>query len=284
MLECRLAGGDDRVDLLCCVSDVGDARDGLARSLHAGALGLCAPAARGQLLDWARPPDASLAASPQLWLEWDRLDREGNTPLIWWGAEPAFFDRSAPPHPTLALACLGRQIGPGAAAFAAPLAEIVGALPEGGRLLGVGTLRPRDREAVRAFCEVPARGLGGWLEAIAWPGDVAVACGHARAALAPAEPAFVQLELLPEPGPYLGIEARQTVAGFPSRPWRRSWMRSLVKAGLCDPGKAKAVLSWPGSSPWRGGTLHRSFHCKVALRGDAPPEAKAYLGLAFTTP
>ncbi len=282
MLECRLAASDAAVDLLTCCSDVGPARAAMALAVDRGNLDLLAPGPARQVKAWSRSA-APVAASPQLWFEWETLARAANNPLIWFGADAAFFEGpSAPPVDdpcALALACLGQQVAD-IAPFEPAVRRVQAALPEGGRLLGIGSLRPRGRNALRMFCALPDGGFSPWLQAIGWPGDLELAERHRAAARAPLEPVFVQLEAEPELNPYLGIEARQTVQGFPSRRDRASWLRFLCRDGLADRAKADALLAWPGRSRLSDGrTLHRSFHIKVALRPDGP-QAKGYLGFA----
>lgn len=279
MLECRLAPDDHVVDLLTCCSDVGEARARMAASLDAGALGFCVEDTRRQVEAWVRPPPAG-PDSPQLWFEWDRLDREDNDPLVWWGADPGFFtsDGSASDG-ALAEACLALQLGD-IGAYRPSIRAAVEALPDGGRLLGIGSLGPRGRAAIRLFVQLPWHRLRPWLSTIGWPGDLDAVHADAARARSPQQPLFVQVECGPAVGPYLGLEVQQTVAGFPSRPDRRDWLRWMEGQGLATPDKCGAVLRWPGQEPMAdGGILHRSFHLKLARQPEGLV-AKAYLGFA----
>jgi len=295
VLESRLTSdAPQRVDLLACIIDHHDARSDLARGLasHGTHPGL----AHAALLPrWARA-EGDLARVPVIWLEWDAPFSRAE-PLQLIGIDPRFWnpaaERMARPSPRTQtdLAAAGYAASFGVAHDPALLARIEGAiavLPKSGSAIFSASLRPRGKAVDRLFVELPREAVLPWLAAIGWPGERAAAKRWLCDAIAPWEPAYIQVELSAGgPTAHLGIEPRQTSGARSERRERRAFLERLVRDGRVRADKVEALLAWQGVGQIEAGPANgplaevRTFHLKQVSQDGEPPEVKAYLGVHY---
>ncbi len=277
MVEVPLGGSVGRPSLLGCITSDAGARGQLLLDLGRPDFGLAG--SRALLEPWALQASGHPAVGV-VWAEWDRPD---SRPLLWVDL-PHHANRSDPPLEAL------RLVEQTAAALGNVPTRVViqtvemclRALPNGGRLLGTGSLASRGSEDRRMFVGLPADGLVSWLQGICWPGDLDFVRRWLPLIGGPWEPVFVQIEVSECVGAYLGLECRQTTAGFPERPARSELLAALVRDGAVQPAHADAVLAFPGRQMIKQDSseleLIRSFHLKVTAAPGGAAAAKVYLG------
>ncbi len=289
VLEARLTGDDPSVDLLASVADVPGGRAGLATALASPAgIGRLA-GARPLATAWATSRPA-LAGINVLWFEWD-APFTAAAPFQLLFIDPRFWGPSDAPAPTLdeqvalavagRVACVGEPPSPGSQRC---LRRAIAALPAGGRALAAATLRPRGRARERLFVGLPRPLVLPWLAAIGWPGDLARAEAWLVSAVAPWEPAYLQIEHAETMTDYLGIEPRQTGTTLAEHRERRRFLDRLCAEGLTTAAKVEAMTGWSGTIEAPDRREVRSVHLKCVLSGDRPPLVKAYLGLHLESP
>ncbi|HEX8675423.1 MAG TPA: hypothetical protein VF710_26240 [Longimicrobium sp.] len=274
-LECRLARGAPRVDLALRVAPAAltEVAEGEHDPLWAGIGRLARRMARGQ--------GAAGRAGTGLWLEHDIHEVPGRR------VPGVFLQLGAGGDPAGAvLEAAGELLGtPPAGPLACRLGRVLAAAPPWAGLGQVGVMLPRGESSVR-LCFIfhdPAR-LPGLLARFGWPGSAAeVAASPGLAGFA--GPMMLHLDV--GPGgvlPVLGLDFR-----LEPRPQLRGGLRdrallnALAGAGLADPGKAAALLRWPGAHRARPGELQSRWvsHLKLSFRPHSPPEAKSYLAFSL---
>jgi|GEM_PF-3539237 len=293
VLESRLTSdAPQRVDLLACIIDGGNARDELRRGLasHGTHPGL----SRAALLPRWATSQGRLAQVPVIWLEWDAPFTRAE-PLQLIGIDPRFWHPDAPrmarpsPRTQVELAAAGYAASFGVAHDPAVLATIEAAievLPRTSSAIFSASLAPRGKPVDRLFVELAREQVLPWLTAIGWPGDLAAAGRWLCDAIAPWEPAYLQVELTASgPTGHLGIEPRQTSGARSERRERRAFLERLVASGRARAEKVAALLAWEGTvrvhSPDGPLAEVRTFHLKQVTQDGEPPEVKAYLGVHY---
>jgi len=249
--------GPHRVDILA-----GRAAEG------APPAGLWTPTRLGR--EWR--PGGAFEGSPLIWLEWDRPFVPPREPLSWVGVSTAPLGSAPLPagrDAELARAVLGRHHP---AAIPA-LERCLSALDGVGALLHVGSLAARGRDAARLSFGIRASAVAPWLARAGWPGDA----GAVGRALFRVQPPFaevgVQVELVPELGPYLGFECQEFVDGPLARAHAEGHVRAVAGLARMDRDPTPALRDWPGRDP---GEVRHAYLKLVA--GD-PWTTKLYLGL-----
>lgn len=284
-LECRLAGGDDRVDLSLRVPPS-------AFPLLAGALTTGEPL-RERIRSLARRALEARGRVAGLWLEHDLDDRadSGGTAI------PGVFVELARPRPgapacaatvATALECL--LGGPPPRGLLAHLRACFRLVPREARVAQLGVMLSRGEGSVRLCTVFSAQAdVPPFLARLGWPGP-RQGVERLMRRLRPADPGpaargsmMVQLEVSADGIlPRLGID-------YPVRsdvPDGHRVLDRLVEAGLADPGRARGVRAWPGARTallppghMVQALVRRVGHLKVAYRPGAPLIAKAYLTL-----
>jgi hypothetical protein len=290
VLEARLTGDDQRVDMLASIVNAPGAREQVAAALAdpEGLAGL--EGARPLLTRWA-DPGRGLLAIHVLWFEWD-APFEAAVPLQLLSIDPRFWGPSDAPAPTpdeqVLLATAGHTACFGAEAPAATMAclrRAITALPRGGRAIAAATMRPRGVPRDRLFVGIPRAGVLPWLDAIGWAGDRAQVETWLPQVVAPWEPAFLQIEFADEVSGYLGIEPRQTAGLAAEYRERRRFLERLRAEGLTSAANIEAVMGWASDViDTKGRRELRSLHMKCVLLPGQAPLVKGYLGLHFETP
>ncbi len=302
-LECRLGDHNPQVDFLTCATVSDGGRQVLA--------GLNAAVALPDILfsdplwdrirnfweHWADPASPLYEEIPLTWLEFDRVDEPPSSiPL---------------PCPTF---CLDREISQRRnQRHASPsldpqkyqrVAEITlehllgqplplqtkknlfacfDLLPEGGRIIHIGSMQTRQPPILKVYGLVPKDHLLTYLAGIGWPGSLAE-IEKIMTTFGPTTPiARPDLTIGDTILPRIGLEF-----SHPTSPQNNQEQQLVldhcVASGLCTPEKREALLTWPGSSretfsqtswPIR---LRRWIDLKIVYQSDQPLEAKAYLG------
>ncbi|MCY1061752.1 hypothetical protein [Nannocystis sp. SCPEA4] len=285
VLEARLTGDSQHVDLLASIADLPGARARVAEAID-GELPAALVGARPLLDRWSHRRDPALAGVHVIWLEWDAPFTRAY-PLQLLSIDPRFWGDEAAPDPTLdeqvELAAAGRRAifgEPPAGPRLAALRRAIAALPPDACALAAADFRGRGQEVDRLFVGVPRDLVLPWLADIGWPGDRKLVATWLRRAIAPWEQAFLQIELDPAVRPYLGIEPQQTGGTRSELRERRRFLEGLVSDGLTSLDKIRAVLDWPGERTRPGTDLVtvRSVHLKCVLQPEEAPLVKAYLG------
>lgn len=254
ILELRLIAGDPRADLEVCAASLDGSRAAIAEALAdpasaeraRGSLGSLEPLLRA----WAAG-DGRLAEMPQVFLEYDDPASGRRAPFAFLATDHDPRARPAPPalgtDDAIAIARDGLERTPGGL-DPEPFAtweRCVRALPPGGKPLTMAPLAGRGVRAVRLDALLPRTELGGWLDAIGWPGDrrrLAELLGW----LGPHWQRYrLQLDLGQTVGPNLGVLYRPPTAPRDPESWR-PLIDLLCALGVCAPDKADAALGWPG--------------------------------------
>ncbi|WP_394823104.1 hypothetical protein [Pendulispora albinea] len=285
IFECRLAPADERVDMLLCASRRHGGDGALGRALEGGAhrFGPITPF----LQAWVEP-DGPLADVPLIWIEHDLLAEGPSAPFVQFCVDPSYpVAHETPLEPSRLRALAARGAGlllgePANDGAMDRLAACAARLPEGGRIVHVGVIPHRGSRDLRVLAGVPTFAVQGWLAAIGWPGDQAIAADFLSLLGAHVPLASVQLDLGDAVRPTLALE-------FPllTRPDRdprwSAFIESLVARGLASPEKGRAALGWIGDAtydlpgaPWLT-NVQRQLDIKLVLSADGTCEAKAYL-------
>lgn len=292
VLETRLVGDRDRVDLLPAVVRTGREQDEVGAHLTSPdldpALRTCLPI----LQRWASG-EASLWPAHVLWFEWDAPFTQ-TEPLILPSIEPTFWGpENTPPPDTTAqvrLAQIAYEAAHGVpmpSPFVAGLTGCIHALPAEATAMAVTRTHARGVDAYRLFAAVPQQQVRGWLERIEWPGDMDAMTSWLDITVPWWEPAFLQVQMDAEghTTSYLGIEPRQSPTNTLESRFRHGLLQHLVAQGLTDADTVQRVLDWPaeGLVARDGVTLREltTLHLKVVLRADRPVEVKAYFGFHY---
>lgn len=293
--ECRLAGGDPRVDVAVCLFPmrVTRAADVLGRLGQRRRADPAWQRCLDFLAEWSSPASP---LAPQIPFVCVAFDVPGDpaalpAPGLSLCVDPDFFAHelglpAAAPAPgselaRLADACHDRLRGEPLPAPCRRLLERCLSGDDGVTARHVSFMVSRSPATCKLDVRVPVEGVASLLERIGWPGSVAsVVAGIRR--LVPRE-GHVQLNLVlhPAPGTHLEVEllTGRRPAGTADR---HALLRRLVDAGHCDPGKAEALGdAWasPVSRDRAGLIVARSWYVKVRFGDDRVAEAKAYLGL-----
>jgi hypothetical protein len=284
-IECRLAEGDEQVDLLACITAGSGGREAWRPPVNGPLSGLGPLVAR-----WKRAGSLLHRELPFIWLE---LDLPPGGPI--------------PAPPSLYVGLEPRPVGPAGGALAAtgwtaerlgrivdevveatggdvPRAaratagRCVAALPPGAQLNCLGILRRRRTSALRLSLELPPATLARYLRAIRWPGPVSAVrevqplldCGVDRLALS--------LDAGARVSPYLGLELFYHRP--PAHDVRFARMLTLLEErGWCASDKREALVGWRGDVdvPGVGAVARTVYHVKLTVRPDVPTFAKTYL-------
>jgi hypothetical protein len=298
-LECRLADGTPRVDLILGVDREG--AEVLAGEWHPatlpGALGRSAAWSPLASLcrEWSRAGSALSDGVERLWIELDleaaqnaRAD-DGLTPGVFVNFSPEGAPgRSVERRLAAAEEAVGILAGAEAERLTAPLARCFGCLPEGAAISYVGVFAGRRTGASR-LC---VQGLG--------PNAVAeylAAIGHTPTAVASihrtvrsllrasgAVPTLLHVDVGGD-GIVAGLEySLSRLPQLRGQVLETGFLDELVRRGLCAPHKRTGLSQWPGTSIevlrhalWPSGVWRRVNHVKLVFTGHGPVEAKAYL-------
>lgn len=298
-LECRLAPGDDAVDLVLRVEARGRgvlagldpfARLAPEQASHPvwsriAALARC----------WADPGDPLSWLVGHLWLEFD-LGAAGESPL----PAPSLFIAPVPEATAEfgagAWGALYRRAAglvmesPLDATTDAALQRVLAARPLGTTVPYLGFMTARPGGAIRVYVREPRPADAcAFLRRAGWAGPQA----DATEALVPGIPrtlwpaiGMMHVDvadgaLLPRCGVEMTFARRPQLRG---RIDEEAFVAALVDAGLCAPDKAAAMLAWPGAEQhvlphelWRSWLVRRVNCVKLVHRAGAAPQAKAYL-------
>ena len=301
-IECRLAAGSTQVDFSTCVLASKGGREILAGPRPAADL----PSVMLQngvwrrvrefLADWASPDSPLYKQIPFIWLEFDGVNESQAAPLpcLNFCLDPGYLDRRNGPgnfyHPNtqrfqpfaeIALAqALGHSIEP---RTRQNLVNCFDQLPEGGRIIYMAVMIPRQPAALKINVVLPQDRLLGYLTRVGWTGEVAGLKKVLTTFCDPFNEIRFDLTVGSTIWPRIGLEFFAHTAADVHR---QLFLEQLVAAGLCAPEKQAALLSWPGSSseiysrqshPTR---LSRSWYVKLVYQGGDQLEAKGYLGFA----
>lgn len=293
--ECRLRGGDPRVDVAVCLfamRRVG-AADALGR-LGQRRLGDAAWQRCLEFLAGWSSPASPLA--PQIPFVCVAFDLPGDpaalpAPGLSLCVDPDFFAHElglpapasgpVPEVVRLAEACHDQLRGEPLPAPCRRLLERCLSGDDGVTARHVSLMVSRSPATFKLDVRIPVDGVASLLGRIGWPGAIPrVVAGIRR--LMPGQ-GHVQLNLVLHPalGSSLEVELL-TGRGQASTADRLALLRSLVDAGHCDPDKAAALRdAWarPVSRDGTGLIVARSWYVKARFDGDGIAEAKAYLGL-----
>lgn len=301
-LECRLRGGEPRVDFLFPVlAETGahhaltahlasrpPRREALADRLWRNTGALCA--------EWTRPGSLLQEELPFIWLEFDVTPAtEAPAPFTYACVQPGFLkeqllnDHSPeradlPRRLTLETLRLLRvePLGPDAARCVQTCFE---QLPDSASMMHVASLASRRMDALRLVMFMPCHELTGYLTRIGWPGSLAEVEALVER-LAPIS-GFVDLDL--DVGATVLSRIGMTLPQFWS-PGTRRWrgLRELLAApGVCAPEKLEALQRWLGHERvllpgHRWPSLQvRNAAVKLVLSPGEPLEAKLYPNLEY---
>jgi hypothetical protein len=297
--ECRLSGGDPRVDVAVCLFAMRAAEVG-------GVLGRLGARHRANaawrrclefLADWSSPASAFVPAIPFVCVAFDLPGDPAAVPApsLSLCVDRDFFARQlrlpAPPSApvsdmlALATACYSRLRGEPLPAACRTLLERCLSGDEAVLARHFSFMVSRTPATFKLDVRLPVEGIAPLLRRIGWPGDVPRVIAGIRELMP--WPGHVQLNLVIHPtlgpalGPSLEVELL-TGRGEIAPADRLALVQKLVAAGHCDPAKAGALRdAWaqPISRASDGLIVARSWYVKVRFDGDRIAEAKAYLGL-----
>lgn len=294
-LECRLAAGDARVDLVAHLQEGGmELAAGRNPGVDLPPRLLALPAwsrLRRFCGEWGRPRSALRRGVAAMWLEVDvhGAADDAHAPGLFldvrWLAEPA-----TPAEEWSALAGMWLEWVGGAplpVGVLWSLRRCVRALPPGARMMYVGLFPGRGGAQVRACAAgVAPDALPGFLEGAGWSGDCAQMRELVRDLAPLARPGVVHLDVgaggvAPRLGWELKLDRRAQLSGEIRE---QALLDRLVRVGLADASRAGALGEWPGwtietlpHQLWESVLARRVNHVKVVLEPDDEPRAKAYL-------
>lgn len=284
--ERRLDGRDPRVDVMGALCERAQGT-GWPPGLASGELLADDPVLRRWGIAAAEPD----AAAPMLWFEWDMPGGSPRAPLASVCVSNAIVGdlavRRAPSergarqrlYGEIAATLLSTGRAP---AWREALARVTDALGERNGLLHIAGLLPRGAERLRLAAWVEARTLVPWLRAIGWPGET----DDLPAALFRIAPPFqrigVQIELCPEVGPYLALEAPE----LRSEEGGRRAPDRLGELGRLAPIADDVVADfarWPGVGELvvdgEATPVLRHAYVKLTREGRGAWSAKGYFGV-----
>jgi hypothetical protein len=288
-LECRLAAGAPRVDLLLGIQAEDGGRDGLIAARSVAVL------RRARQFSEAWRADDGLAAElPFLWLEFDLPAETGISeplafvclrrgfaagPLGSRGARAQARARSTPVSMSLALRALAALGVVPDFATRATLARCFDALPQAGDILHIASTHTRGIDRLRVVTQLPEHALCDYLRAIEFGGDVSHIAGLLARFFGYSSSICIDLDIGASVDPVLGLELH-----YPGNDPRTGLvLDGLVAEGACAPAKKAPLLAWPGAreicvagQTWPT-TLCRELGLKLVYRPSLPLEAKAYL-------
>ncbi len=291
-LECRLEGGDDRVDFAICLELGAEGRRRLAAALaepEAPEAGASSPGwrrARAFLRAWAAPGAALHRTVSAAWLEFDALgDGRPPEPFLLFTLEPEGCYPGGAAVP--ALGALLREgldlLSDGLDRDTASGVDLcLRALPCSAQVLHAAARPTRAGDVARLVVRMPWRALPGYLERVGWPGSRAELEAHLERLCARTLVHAINLDVGSGIGPRVGIEFYPcSLRADLSR--RRSVLDDLEAAGTCTAEKRALLSAWPSGapSPARTGAsirVERALMVKVVYEPGVPLRAKAYLG------
>jgi hypothetical protein len=293
--ECRLSGGDSRVDVAVCLFAMRAAEAG-------GVLGRLGARHRADaswrrclefLADWSSPASAFVPAIPFVCVAFDLPGDPAAVPApsLSLCVDRDFFARQlglpAPPAKpvsdmlALATACYGRLRGEPLPAACRTLLERCLSGGEAVLARHFSFMVSRTPATFKLDVRLPVDGVAPLLRRIGWPGDVPGVIAGIRELMP--WPGHVQLNLVLHPALGSSLEVEfLTGRGEVAIADRLALVQKLVAAGHCDPAKARELRdAWahPVSRASDGLIVARSWYVKVRFDGDRVAEAKAYLGL-----
>ncbi|HEV8065562.1 MAG TPA: hypothetical protein VGP46_12045, partial [Acidimicrobiales bacterium] len=302
--ECRLASGDDRVDLQVGVStEEGQPAVLLdfARSRrHAGQ----AWAALARLCEkWASAGSSLNEGIAEVWLELDRPGTQGCPTAELGDLVPSVFVVLRPTSNRAALAVadeISSTLVPEGQALGGVLDRLSDACPTPACISHIGVMFGRDLPAMRVHVSpLPLQGLATFLADVAWGGDIAEVSSLARWLLAYGDLVVLCLDVVGDVLPRAGLECFFHQRRGVDPRWVPLLSR-LVALNLADPEKTDCLLRWPGTLippdnverwPQRlvvesllqpadafGQIERRLSHVKLTSAPGAPVTAKAYFG------
>jgi hypothetical protein len=302
--ECRLAEGEARVDFGARITARSGGHGVLAGLLAGDGPGGLAEAPFWRRLaefcaDWADPESFLHWRIASLFLEFDVTSRSGEIPSpgVFLHLEPAICGAAKPDTAApeglewltdRALPLLiGAPLSPGARDG---LVQAVEALPSGGRIVHMASMRSRGSDAIRVYASLPIGSVGTYLSSLSWPGDAGEIAGVCERYGAQPDGAIrsataIQFEMGPALAPRIGVEFSSFHLSEQERREDWAWLLELlVRDGLCSKRKRDDLLSWPRTSQqkltfasWPCTLVNELSHVKIAVQPGKPLEAKAYL-------
>lgn len=302
-MECRLAGDDERVDLVLNVDDRGRAiingDNPFARLPGSTDSDPSWDAVRNLCTGWADPASPLAEHVRRIWLELDDGASEDGRPAI---PAPGVFVKLAPERratlqpatwsETAAAVLRPLYGGPLPDRVASTLERCFRELPGEAFVYYLGSFRSRGTDAVRlCVVDVTEDALPDYLRRIGyadWRGvgelvtQMHPSHGEPRPQLK-----LVQLEIGEEVGERIGLEyVLDRPAQMRGGVRERGFVEMLVARGLCTPARRDGLLAWPGYTfeeldheLWPSLVRRRVNHVKLVHRPGRPPEAKGYICL-----
>jgi hypothetical protein len=248
--ECRL--GDERpaADFLVCVK----AEEG-GRAVLAGAAAVELPPIllsdtvwsrlRRFAERWAEADSLFDRHVRNLWLEFDLETPPAGAPIpsVFFGTESLRAGASGVPE------WLGETLttlrgGAPSPKLVTSIERALAALPEGAWVFQVGSMLARPVDMVRLCIRgLSASGTLQYLSALGWPGLPAEAEALVGEAFARSDSVDLDIDLLPEMGPKIGLECSFADA-VPARHRLPPFVDWLVEQGVCRAAKGRGLLSW----------------------------------------
>jgi hypothetical protein len=304
--ECRLADGDDDVDLQLGVWASEEEPARLARFLRAQEP-LTAPWERvGQLAErWAQPTDPFRDGIVEVWLELDADPVRMVEPLSLAGLAPSVFAVLSAVGAETSLALAGDVVRVLAepetsVSLVASLRRFADACPPPARISHVGLMLGRPIAAMRVHLSpVPLAAVHRLVEAIGWPGDSAQVQSLAETLLDYGDLMVLCFDVVADHVVRIGLECffAETHGLDPRWP---PLLQRLTQQGYSSADKAGALLRWPSTltplsitgdwpqnlivqslrnPPDTLGVLdRRNSHVKLTCLPDGTVTAKAYFG------
>lgn len=304
--EVRLTGGDRAVDLAQRIVAFDGEPTRLARHLEA-ACARAAPPGWAELRDFAQrwrhaqsPPHREIVGA---WLEFAADASQDAAPALFVSLRRQVEHGEAPRLVALVEALMRELAGVApSAALVATLETAVAACPEGAGIADIGVLPGRALDAVRlTTAELHPDDVGGYLDAIGWPGEPA-SLRPLRDALRDTGGLTVAFDATggtPGVAPRIGIECYPGPYPADLPRWGRL-LDDLVDASRCHPAARDALLAWPGhttpdpqGAPWPAALVAESLlrdprefsvigrrldHVKIVCDEAGVRHAKAYFG------
>jgi hypothetical protein len=159
-----------------------------------------------------------------------------------------------------------------------------GAMPAGGHVFQIGVWLARPLDGLRVCVHgIPIKQIPSYLSSIGWRGDGARLQKMLPCLDRLTHSVAIDLDLVQEVLPRLGIECLPVEARRPEFDTRwKVLLDSLVADGLCTHSQQAALLSWPGYNHrrliWPSVFVRGLNHVKLVLEPNGEVQAKAYFG------
>ena len=298
-LECRLAAGNNQVDVMGCLRGWDGGRKGLRNHLLRSEPLLESPSWKAIdqfCASWSAPGSPLFETIPHVWLAFDLDGAESPNPapcvllcLDW-----HHFDK-VPPWPPKVITASQLRLVTGAVfeillrrrpgnSQTASLMSCRDSLPNGGQLNHMSVMLTRSPQICKLDISLPKVGLHRYLTCIDWPGSLPEVSALVSDFCADLERINFQLVVGESVAPTLELELNFDES-TESHERYRLLVDQLCDAGLCATAKRDALREWPGRfrviSP--GHTWPTTWttwtDVKIVHATDRAPFAKGYLGL-----